>query len=51
MGRFDTVLMGRPTFETAAAQAGGGAMPGMKAIVVSSAFPATSTGRTTQAAV
>ncbi|MCH7640541.1 MAG: dihydrofolate reductase family protein, partial [Bacteroidetes bacterium] len=36
MSRFDTVLMGRLTFEAASAQPGGGAMPGMKAIVVSS---------------
>jgi dihydrofolate reductase len=33
MGRFDTVLMGRLTFEAAAAY--GGSMPGMKAVVVS----------------
>ncbi len=36
MSGFDTVLMGRLTFEAASAQPGGGAMPGMKAIVVSS---------------
>jgi dihydrofolate reductase len=33
--RFDTVLMGRRTFEIAVARGGGGSMPGMKAIVVS----------------
>ena len=32
---FDTVLMGRRTFEVAMAQGGGGPMPGMKTIVVS----------------
>ena len=35
MNRFDTVLMGRRTFEAAQSSGGGGAMPGMKAIVVS----------------
>jgi len=34
MGGFDTVLMGRKTFEAAAGM-GGGAMPGMKAVVAS----------------
>jgi dihydrofolate reductase len=33
--RFDTLLMGRRTFEVAAAQGGGGAMPGTKTVVVS----------------
>ena len=33
--RFDTVLMGRRTFEVATARGRGGSMPGMKAIVVS----------------
>jgi dihydrofolate reductase len=32
---FDTILMGRRTFEVAGAQDGGGAIPGMKTIVVS----------------
>jgi dihydrofolate reductase len=35
MGRFDTVLMGRRTFEAALAHGGGGSMPGMKAVVAS----------------
>ncbi len=35
MSRFDTVLMGRRTFEAAQSGGGGGVMPGMKAIVVS----------------
>jgi dihydrofolate reductase len=33
--RFDTVLMGRRTFEAAQAMGGGGAMPGIKSVVVS----------------
>jgi dihydrofolate reductase len=33
--RFDTVLMGRKTFEVAAARGGSGAIPGMKTVVVS----------------
>jgi len=32
---FDTVLMGRHTFEMAASQGGGGGMPGMRAVVFS----------------
>ena len=36
MGRFDTVLMGRKTFEMSRAMHGGGSMPGVKGIVVSS---------------
>ena len=36
MARFDTILMGRKTFEAAQAMGGGGSMPGMKSIVVSS---------------
>jgi len=36
MGRFDTALMGRLTFEAASAQEGGGSLPGMKVCVVSS---------------
>jgi dihydrofolate reductase len=35
MARFDTVLMGRKTFEAARAQGHGGAMPGVTSIVVS----------------
>src|SRR5262245_59119925 len=35
MSRFDTVLMGRKTFEVARAHGGGAAMPGTKSIVVS----------------
>ncbi len=35
MARFDTVLMGRRTFEAAQAMGGGGAMPGVTSIVVS----------------
>jgi dihydrofolate reductase len=35
MSRFDTLLMGRCTFEAAQAQGGGGAMPGVTSIVVS----------------
>jgi dihydrofolate reductase len=35
MRGFDTVLMGRRTFQAAAAHGGGGAMPGMKTVVVS----------------
>ena len=35
MASFDTVLLGRRTFEMAARMGGGGAMPGMKAIVFS----------------
>jgi len=33
--RFDTVLMGRKTFEAASAQGHGGAMPGVRSVVVS----------------
>lgn len=33
--RFDTVLMGRRTFEAAVAQGGGESMPGVKSVVVS----------------
>ena len=33
--RFDTILMGRRTFEAAQAMGGGGAMPGIKSVVVS----------------
>lgn len=35
MARFDTVLMGRRTFEAAQKQGGGGAMPGVTSVVVS----------------
>jgi dihydrofolate reductase len=35
MARFDTVLMGRRTFEAAQAQGGGGSMPGVTSVVVS----------------
>jgi dihydrofolate reductase len=35
MARFDTVLMGRRTFEAAQAIGGGGAMPGVNSFVVS----------------
>lgn len=35
MARFDTVLMGRKTYEAARAQGGGGAMPGVTSVVVS----------------
>jgi dihydrofolate reductase len=35
MSRFDTILMGRRTFEAAQGHGGGGAMPGVKSIVVS----------------
>lgn len=35
MGRFDTVLMGRKTFEAAWAQAQGGGMPGVRSFVAS----------------
>jgi dihydrofolate reductase len=35
MSRFDTVLMGRKTYEAARRQGGGGAMPGTTAIVAS----------------
>lgn len=35
MARFDTVLMGRKTFETAQSQGRGGAMPGVTSIVAS----------------
>ncbi|HJQ99724.1 MAG TPA: dihydrofolate reductase family protein [Candidatus Polarisedimenticolaceae bacterium] len=35
MARFDTILMGRKTFDAAQAMGGGGSMPGMKSIVVS----------------
>lgn len=35
MARFDTVLMGRRTFEAARQQGGGGAMPGVESVVVS----------------
>jgi dihydrofolate reductase len=34
-GQFDTVLMGRKTFQAAQGQGGGGGMPGMKCVVVS----------------
>src|SRR6187431_2991140 len=35
MSRFDTVLMGRKTYEVTRQQGGGAAMPGITAIVVS----------------
>lgn len=35
MARFDTVLMGRRTFEAAQGQGGGGGMPGVTSVVVS----------------
>lgn len=35
MSRFDTVLVGRRTFEMAVARGGGNSMPGMKTVVVS----------------
>src|SRR5262249_42392492 len=35
MARFDTLLMGRRTFEAAQAQGGGGSMPGVSTVVVS----------------
>jgi dihydrofolate reductase len=35
MSSFDTVLMGRRTFETAQSSGRGGSMPGMKSVVVS----------------
>lgn len=35
MSRFDTVLMGRRTFEVVQRAPGGGAMPGLKSVVVS----------------
>src|SRR5262245_10791845 len=35
MARFDTILMGRRTFEAAQAQSGGESMPGFTTIVVS----------------
>lgn len=35
MARFDTILMGRKTFEASQAQGGGAAMPGVTSIVVS----------------
>ena len=35
MGRFDTILMGRRTFEAAQAMGGGMAMPGVSSVVVS----------------
>jgi len=35
MARFDTILMGRRTFEAAQAQGGGAAMPGVTSVVVS----------------
>ena len=35
MARFDTVLMGRRTFEAAQRQGGGGSMPGVTSVVVS----------------
>ena len=35
MARFDTVLMGRRTFEAVQAQGGGGSMPGVASVVVS----------------
>src|SRR3954471_2043818 len=37
---FDTVVMGRKTYEVAAAQGGGGAMPGMDVVVFSRLLPA-----------
>src|SRR5258708_32015287 len=38
MARFDTLLMGRRTFEAAQAMGGGGSMPGGATVVVSRAF-------------
>src|SRR5262245_8435473 len=38
--RFDTLLMGRRTFEFAQAQGGGAAMPGVTSVVVSRTLPA-----------
>lgn len=35
MARFDTILMGRRTFEAAQAMGGGGSMPGVATVVVS----------------
>ena len=35
MARFDTILMGRRTFEAAQAMGGGGSMPGVTSVVVS----------------
>ena len=35
MGSFDTILMGRKTYEAAKGQGGGGGMPGMSAFVLS----------------
>lgn len=35
MARFDTILMGRRTFEAAQSQGSGGAMPGVTSVVVS----------------
>ncbi|HVL12071.1 MAG TPA: dihydrofolate reductase family protein, partial [Gemmata sp.] len=35
MARFDTVLMGRRTFEAVRQQGGGGSMPGVASVVVS----------------
>jgi dihydrofolate reductase len=35
MARFDTILMGRRTFEAAQGQSGGGGMPGFTSVVVS----------------
>lgn len=51
MARFDTVLMGRRTFEAAQAQGGGGAMPGVTSVVVSRTLrPADHPGATVVAA-
>jgi dihydrofolate reductase len=47
MARFDTVLMGRRTFEAAQQQGGGGSMPGVTSVVVSRTLrPADHTGVT-----
>lgn len=35
MARFDTLVMGRHTYELARSQGGGGAMPGVKTVVIS----------------
>src|SRR5687767_9693384 len=37
---FDTAVMGRKTYETVAAQGGGGAMPGLDVVVFSRTLPA-----------
>ena len=39
---FDTAVMGRKTYEAMAAQAGGGAMPGMEVVVFSRSLPPSS---------